>query len=889
MLAWWRRFGYWLRRGRLARELEEEMRLHEEERARRIASEGVAEAEARREARRRFGNRTREAERSFETWGWTWLDRLMQDVRYALRVLRRSPVFTASAVLTLALGIGANAAIFSVMYGLLWRPLPVREPERLVQFGLRTTEFQAALSYPAFEAIRKNIRSVEGLFTWNSSEFMTGWGVDAREVKGAVASGDAFRTLGVTARMGRLFGPEDDKAGAPLVCVISDGYWASEFNRDAHVIGRSLTLQGHPLTVIGVMPAEFYGIVPGEEPDLIVPIHTLAAMYPEQNILTEKGAWYMLVFGRLRSGFGEAQAQAEARAISKTIAADAGWRDMVWMDAQGRQTRKAELDVRPGASGYSWRGGHFRDAMFALMGISGLVLLAACLNLANLMLSRAAAREREMSLRAALGAGRVRLVRQLFTESVLLTAAGAGLGFALAAWANPALLRFLNFSMDLRPDLRVAAVMAALCVATSVLFGLVPAIRGTQVEPNDALKCGRIGIGSGRRWNLAKMLVPAQAALSVVLLATALLYVRTLENLRWQRLGFDRDQVLVVQIQTGMSGMNPKQDTQFGREVIERVRALPFVQAASATGIIPIGGGWQWNNLPAELWPNLNTAERTLYGHRVAPDYFRAMGTRLLLGRDFTDQDAAANGVRPALLNQRAARTYFPGGDAVGRELRVGKDTQYRIIGVVEDAKYANLRDGAPRTIYKQIAGKDGFGPSWNLVIRTTRDSGLVASAVRSILKASGKDVTMDDLHPMSKQIDAALRTERLVATLASFFAVLAGVLMAIGLYGVLSYTVVRRTSEIGVRLALGATRRGVLWMMLGDALSMAALGTVVGVPAAVACARLVASQLYGVTPRDPAMLGLTVGLLIAVSLAAAFAPAWRASRLDPIRALHYE
>jgi predicted permease len=889
MLASFRRFGFLLRRGRLARELDEEMRLHEEERARRIASEGVTEAEARREARLRFGNRTRAAERSFETWGWTWLDRLAQDMRYALRVLRRSPVFTASAVLTLALGIGANAAIFSVMYGLLWRPLPVKAPERLVQYGLRTTEFQAAFSYPAFEAIRKNVRAVEGLFTWNSSEFKTGWGVDAREVKGAVASGDVFRTLGVTARVGRLFGQEDDQAGAPLVCVIGDGYWASEFNRDPHVIGRGLTLDGRRLTVIGVMPAEFYGIVPGEEPDVIVPVHTEAAIYPERNILTEKGAWYMLVFGRLRSGFREAQAQAEARAISKTIAADAGWRDMVWMDARGRQTRKADLDVRPGASGYSWRGGHFRDAMFALMGISALVLLAACLNLANLMLSRAAAREREMSLRAALGAGRVRLVRQLFTESVLLTAAGAGLGFALAAWANPALLRFLDLAVDLHPDLRVAAALGLLCAATSILFGLVPAIRGTQVEPNDALKCGRIGIGSGRRWNLAKMLVPAQAALSVVLLATALLYVRTLENLRWQNLGFDRDQVLVAQIQTERAGMNSEQETQFAGEVLERVRALPFVQAASATGIVPIGGGWHWNNLPAELYPNLNTAERTLYGHRVAPDYFRAMGTKLLLGRDFTDRDAAANGVRPALLNQRAARTYFPRGDAVGRVLRIDKGTQYRVIGVVEDAKYANLRDEAPRTIYTEIDGKDGFGSSWNLVIRTRRDSALAAPAVRSILKATGKDVTMGELHPMSKQIDDALRTERLVATLASFFAVLAGALLAIGLYGVLSYTVARRTSEIGVRLALGATRRGVLWMMLGDALSLAVLGTVAGVPAAVGCGRLVASQLYGVTPWDPAMLGLTIGLLIAVSLAAAFAPAWRASRLDPMRALHYE
>lgn len=889
MFAWFRRFGYWLRRETLARKLEEEMRLHEEARARRIASEGVAEDVARREARRRFGNRTQAAEQSFETWGWMWLDRLAQDVRYALRVLRRSPVFTASAVLTLALGIGANAAIFSVMYGLLWRPLPVREPERLVQYGLRTTEFQAALSYPGFEAIRKSVRTTEGLFTWNSSEFTTGWGVDAREITGAVASGDVFRTLGVTARVGRLFGPEDDKAGSPLVCVIGSAFWQDEFARDPQVVGRSLTLQGHRLTIVGVMPAEFAGIMPGEEPDVIVPVHTEAAMYPERNILTEKGAWYLLVFGRLRSGFGEAQARAEAHAISDTIAAEAGWRNAVWMDGKGHQTTSATLEARPSATGDSWQGQRLRDGLYALMGISALVLLAACLNLANLMLSRAAAREREMSLRAALGAGRVRLVRQLFTESVLLTAAGAGLGFALAAWANPALLRFLDLSVDLHPDLRVAGVLGLLCVATSVLFGLVPAIRSTQVAPNDALKCGRIGIGSGRRWNLAKMLVPAQAALSVVLLATALLYVRTLENLRWQNLGFDRDQVLMAEIQTGMSGMNAKQETQFAREVIERVRALPFVQAASATGIVPIGGGWQWDNLPAELYPNLNTAERTLYGHRVAPDYFRAMGTKLLQGRDFTEQDAAANGVRPALLNERAAQTYFPHGDAVGRMLRISTNTQYRIIGVVEDAKYASLRDGAPRTIYTQIDGKYGFGSSWNLVIRTTRDSGLVASAVRSILKASGKDVTMYNLHAMSEQIDGALRTERLVATLASFFALLAGALMAIGLYGVLSYTVVRRTSEIGVRLALGATRREVLWMMLRNALGMAALGTVVGVPAAVGCARLVASQLYGVTPRDPAMLGLTVGLLIAVSLAAAFAPAWRASRLDPMRALHYE
>jgi putative ABC transport system permease protein len=674
-----------------------------------------------------------------------------------------------------------------------------------------------------------------------------------------VASGEIFQTLGLRAELGRLFGPEDDRTGAPLVCVISEAFWRSDFGSDPRAIGQHLTLDGQKFTVTGVAPRDFLGMTAGDAPLVMIPIHADAVLHPGRETLTSKQVWYLLIFGRLMRGISQGQARAEARTISDGVLAEAGMLHAIWMDGKGRETTSATLDARPGAAGDSWRGIHYRQGLFAPMGIS------------------------------ALGAGRARLVRQLFTESMLLTAAGAGLGFALAAWANPALLQFLDLSVDLHPDLRVAAILGLLCVATAVLFGLAAAIRGTLVEPNDALKCGRVGIGSGRRWNLSKMLVPAQPALSVVLLATALLYVRTLENLRWQRLGFDPDQVLLAQIGTERSGMSAKQEVQFTEEVLARVRALPFVQAASATGIVPIGGLWQWNNLPAEFWPNLNTAERTLYGHRVAPDYFRAMGTRLLLGRDFTEQDAAASGVKPALLNERAARTYFPHGDAVGRVFQIDEETQFRIIGVVEDAKYANLRDGAPRTIYRQIAGTDGMGSTWNLVIRTTRDSGLVASAVRSILKATGKNVTMEDLHAMSKQIDDALRSERLVATLASSFAVLAGALMAIGLYGVLSYTVVRRTSEIGVRLALGATRREVLWMMLRDALGMAALGTAIGVPAAVGCGRLVASQLYGVTPWDPAMLGLTIGLLIAVSLAAAFAPAWRASRLDPMRALHYE
>ncbi len=708
----------------------------------------------------------------------------------------------------------------------------------------------------------------------------------------SLTTGQAYAGLGIQPQAGRLLNPSDDIPGAPFVVVISDAFWNSEFHRDPSVIGRTIYLNRRPFTVIGVTPREFQSVAAGEDPSVTISIHADAAIHPEWKLLQSKTSWFLPIYARLKPGVTIDQGRAELQAISASVMRRQ--EDPTSRPDRLRQFRAQKLDLFPSLAGHSWRAQQYRAPLLILMRISGLILFIACLNLASLLLSRSEARQKELSVRLALGSNRARLIRQLLTESLVLSAGGAALGAVFAFWATHALVAFLStegaaLSLDLHPDWRVSGFLALLAVATGILFGIFPALQGTNLHPHDALKQSRIGrVRGAARFPLGRLVVSAQIALSLLLIASALLFVRTLQNLKWQNNGFERANLVFIPLDPAENALPDRQRGRFYYDLLDSVRHLPFVRAATLTNMKPLGGSYEWNDLAPELWPQLTARERTLYTHRVAPDYFRTVGIPLLQGRDLRLGDVDQK-QKPAVLSHTAAAAYFPHQSPIGRILRIDKDESYQIVGVVADAVYTDLRDPHPSTVYLSGPGLQKEMGSYHLAIRAAADKQAVLSAVRALVRQTGKDVSLGPAVTLTEQIDQALLTERLIALLASFFAVLAVVLIAVGLYGVVGYTVSRRTSEIGLRLALGAARGNVHWMILREALSLSVVGIALGVPAVLLAGRLMTSLLYDVYPADPLTLSLAVLLILAVSVLAGWVPARKAARLDPLTALRYE
>ncbi len=887
ILRIWRRTQNWLHRERFDSDLAKELDFHLSMKESENKEAGLDADSAREAAHRELGNLTQARESSRETWMFLRVETWLADVRYASRVLLDKPLFAACAVLTLALGIGANAAIFTLIDALLLRGLPVAQADRIVQIALKG-QGMTVLSYPLFQDLKPRTKSFSGMFSWNSADLWTGWGAQATQVPAAAVSGETYQTLGLVPSAGRLLTPADDTTAASYVAVISYRYWTREFARDPRAIGRTIQLDQQPFTIVGVTPANFLGVTAGSSPDVTITVHANAAIHPSRNILTSKGGWYISVIARLKPGVTDTQARAELSAVSAAV-----MEDQVTSTEPGerKQFLAQKLDLIPGAIGSSWLAMRYRKSLLALMCICGLVLLLACVNLASLSLSRVGPRQKELSVRLALGAGRGRLIRQLLTESMILSVIGTALGAALAFWATRGLVALLATQgsplvLDLNPDLRVLAFLGLLAASTGLLFGAAPAIQGTNLQPNDALKQSRIGLeNAGSRFQLGKALVAVQVGLSVLLMAGAFLFVQTLEKLKWQNTGFDRNNIVFLEINAENSGLKEPQLASFYGALLSKMRAQPLISSVTLSNVVPVSGSYEWDDLNPQLWPSLSASERTLYIHRVALQYFRTMGLRLLRGRDFLPNDPTTGDEREGILSASAARTYFPREDPLGKVLRQDQKTTYRIIGVADDATYADMRERSPRTIYLKSGG-DRFA---NLVIRGPVDKASIISDVRTLLKQSGKDIRLGNAISLTEQIDQTLVTERLVALLATFFAGLAAVLVAIGLYGVVGYSAVRRTSEIGVRLALGATRAEVLWLVLRDALLLSIAGAAAGIPAAIFLGRLAGSMLYEVKPSDPILLGFTVLVILMITFIAGLIPAIRASQLDPIRALRYE
>lgn len=818
-----------------------------------------------------------------------WLETLLQDLRYALRLLRKTPGFTAVAVLSLAIGIGANTAIFTIIDALMLKMLPVKNPSELVQFSHFFQEQRSSFSYPWYEHFRDQSHSFAGVFAVSSTD--TFKLRESQEIEAAecqYVSGNYYTVLGVNAIAGRVITPEDDKlTGAPAepVAVLSYAFWKRRFGANPSVIGRTVFLEGVPFTVIGVTPPEFFGVEPGHSPSITIPMATERRIRPESWLPRPDYNWLRLM-GRLKPGIPLEQAHADASTIfQRLITQEAGGID----DPHRRRLHlEQRLKLTSAGAGLDTLRLRFSEPLRILMAVVGVVLLIACANIANLLAARAAARRREIAVRLALGARRLRVLRQFLTESLLLSAIGGTLGLLLAWWASNALVVFMSNGAPrilpvLTPDVRVLAFTVTVSLLTGAFFGLAPAFRATRVDAGPALKETRAMSTSNK---FGKILVISQAGLSLVLLVGATLLARSLRNLETMNPGFDRNNVLMLGPDAEGAGYKGVQLSTYYRQLLSRLAQVPGVRSASAALITPIGGGGISNDVQVEGYTPRPEEDKEVYMNRVAPKYFETLGTPLFTGRDFTFQDRMGAPM-VAIINQTMARYYFRNGNPIGRHVTMGRDTM-EIVGVVGDAKYVSLRETAPRTLYVPCFQEElPWGPA--VFIRTSLTTSAITAPLREFVRALDRNVPLADISTLSQHVEQSLIRERLIAMLSSFFGLLALLLACIGLYGVMSYSVVRRTNEIGIRVALGAARRDVLRLVLQETMLLVALGIGIGLPVALASTRLIRNQLFGLEPNDPFTICAATLLMVAVSALAGYLPARRAARVDPMVALRHE
>jgi len=904
-------------RHRLNNDLSEEIREHLEEKIEELVASGMSRKEAAHAARREFGNVTLIEEDSRAAWRWPSLENFLMDVRYGIRMLRKNPGFTTVAVLTLALGIGSNTAIFSLINAVMLRTLPVRNPEQLVVLkwkarqnpGTRNSYFwggcpgentfsssgasSCSFSYRVYEQFHGNRDVFSGVFGFVPPSGVTEITVNGQtsQARGDFVSGNFFSTLGVEAAIGRVLDPLDDISGAPPVVVLSHGYWQSRFGSDASVAGKTVLLNGIPFTVSGVAAPGFVGLEIGVPRQFWV---ALAARYriddrfPKERETDAKSVW-MQMMGRLKSGVTVQQAEA---ALSTMFASSVtSGPDVLF---------KPELDPQielPGASrGLNSLREEFSKPLFVLMTAVGLILLIACANVAGLMLARAAAREKELAVRFALGAGRRRIVRQLLTESLMLAVAGGGLGILFAYWGARSLAEFLASSgegaweINVNIDPRMLAFTVGISCLVGVFSGLAPALRGSGVDLIPALKqrgsdSKRSTRGRERRFGLGAALVVAQVAVSILVLAGAGLLVRTLVNLRSANTGFDARNILLFDIDARLSGDKGSKLGNLYRDIQTRLAGVPGVLSASYSSTTLLSGAEMTTTFritDALAQSGINVAELP-----VGPDFFQTMRIPALTGRTFLAADYENSGKpQPMVINQSLARRFFGERKPLGRLLSEGdtKTPDYEVVGIVADTKYDSLRKEVAPTAYLPMGPQPG-----SFEIRAAVNPRAFIPTVRQVLAELDSNLVLLNAKTQIEQIDQGLYQERLLANLSSLFAALALALACIGLYGLLSYEVTRRTHEIGVRMAMGAEQRNVLLLVVGKGIALAVFGITAGIAAALGVTRYLEAMLYGVKPIDPGTFLCVATLLLGVAVAACYIPARRATKVDPMVALRYE
>jgi predicted permease len=874
-------------RSLIEKEMEEELHAHIQDRAKDLERSGVLRAEAERRARIEFGGREKYKEEIREAQGAHFLETLICDVRYGLRMLLKSPGFAIVAILTLALGIGANTAIFTITNGLMLRTLPVRDPGQLVEL------LHQYPGEPAFNG-----------FSWDAYQIMRDGNqvfsdliVDALNVATVRADklqpqsvfvgqvgGTFFQALGVQPAAGRLIGPEDAHMGdhSP-VAVISWSFWKSRFDLDPGIIGKKIIVDDNPLTIIGVAQREFYGVSESAKQDIWWPI----------SLGPSAGVWYGLL-GRLKPGVSIEQARAEMAVLFQAA---------IDRPDAGPFMRRMKLRIEPAGNGVATPLSQMLSTpLTVLMATVGLLLLLACANLAGLLLARGASRQHEMAVRACLGAGRSRLLRQTLTESLLLSLAGCAVGVFVSYFAAHVLIRVfasgrfvmiapVHFEALTKPDAHVLLFALAITLLTGLLCGAVPAMSASKTEPATTLQqVSRIGESKSRRL-FGKGLVASQVALSLVLMSSAALFVEYLSHLRNLDLGFERHNLLLVTLDFAHSGYNAAQFSQLSHELVTRLDAIPGVSSATFSAVSPMQGPGSASFASAEDHPEKRTQTSVNY---VAPDYFETYGTPFLAGRDFSGRDQDGSAV--AIINETAARDCFGDENPVGRHITLSHITMtqgektFEVVGVVGDAKYNDLQQPAPPTIYADLLQQGYTGSDHSqLAIRTRIDPDAVANAVRQTEADVLKTVPIVRIMTMSEQIDSSIVPQRLIAMLSAGFGALGALLAAVGLYGLLAYTVAGRTHEIGVRMALGAARTDVMRIVLRDALWMVCAGFAIGAPVAFWGKRVAASLIPDLPVASPLPIVVAAAIMIAVGLVAAYLPARRAMGVDPIVALRYE
>jgi putative ABC transport system permease protein len=827
---------------------------------------------------------------------------LLRDLRHAFRLLRLSPGFTIVAVLTLALGIGANTAIFQLIDSIRLRTIPVKNPQELGTVRIADRHWGSGqfsgqysqLTFPMWEQIRKRQEGFSEIAAWTGQQFNLATGGEVRYAKGLRVTGDFFHVLGVEPILGRLLGPEDDQPGCGTSAAnISYAFWQRNFAGDPSVIGKRLTLDGNSFRILGVTPADFHGISIGDTFDVAVPVCLEPILSPRNNRLTIRHAWWLASVGRLKPGWTIQRANAQMNAVTPAILQET---IPATYDSEGtKKYLEYKLGVFSASTGFSELREDSQTPLWLLLGISGLVLLIACANLANLMLARAGARERQITIRRALGATRWRMIRELLSESLLLALAGSISGLFLAFGVSRMLVAFISTQqnqifLDLGMDWRVLAFTTALAVLTTVSFGLAPAIRATRAEPATLLQSGSRGSTGGReRFSLRRILVVSQVALSVVLLMGALLFVRSLRNLTTLNVGFQQTGILITSVDFERLQIPEERFTEYKRDLVKQVQAIPGIESAAHAMLVPFGGS-TWND--EVLTEGSDDDKGVAWINYLGPGYFHTVGTPLLAGRDFDDRDTAAS-VKVAIVNQAFVQKILKGADPLGKRFRIheppGKPRPlYEIVGVTKDNKFQDMHEEFLPFMYFPATQQDKPSPDDQILIR----SSLPLSSLMASMKQTIGDVNPGidlDFKVFKTRIHDSLLQDELMATLSGFFGFLAALLAAIGLYGVISYMVVQRTKEIGIRMAIGAERVDVLRLILREAGLLTATGLVIGAGLALGAAQAAKSLLYGLKPRDPLTLIAAVVVLSAVAAFASFWPAYRASKLDPLIALRYE